>query len=802
MNTDDYKVIVNRLKDSDSEIRMSSINLLHNEIRDTAGTITTKQMKLFDIVEDLKGVAMNLLTNSEKQHLFDLISVLSTSAETDSTFNVLSYRLKGNITPLDDWGHQYVKQLIKGCLEVRNGNYESCDYTKLVEPITEFLFKRNCEVEALDFLTDISEISNDVVVDFIESSSGGFIVNRLDLISKYTDEHNFNRVYEYLDELNRFYVLDDVLFELNKENPSKYLVHLIKLRKFDKAIEYVESIKDRNLKKQCLYILARCNISYFCSDEDNKILNNTHILKYYHDTAKDLEIEESKKIDYILRGISKEKIDTTAITNGLIHMGFGRDPVFFQTPGDFSVKGDLLSLLNHSDKITTVKASVGLILAFDPETFLNKYQKEVYFEKDISILLGLALSSYRNVAICELLVPMLNEFLLSDNQEDVIIAIYALSHVYSGAININIDKGFMMENIFPLISHHTDDVVLMTIYFMGVLYMGDGNIDVLNTCIETFIDNSKSNSQFYYLALLGLGMFFYKQPQLCESSVMLNLDDTLLALALGFMYVGTGNTDIINKIMELSFGEDENPTREVIGMISITLVSLSDKLATNQIESVLKNFYQIKTVGVKNIIPLCLSLLYASNTKVEIIDFLEKTVNSKESNVTSMIALGIVGAGTNSSRIHKIINGHFNSFYKDYKTANALIYSQGLLSLGKGMLSLNPVAYDGNVIIDKSLIGLLSTIFLFIDEKDNFFKDYSYMLYSIAQAATPKYVVGLDSEIKVGLPVDTVGLSGNPNKISGVVIHNLPVLLNCNEKAEIMKDVLSDYIEDVLVLKE
>ena len=181
------------------------------------------------------------------------------------------------------------------------------------------------------------------------------------------------------------------------------------------------------------------------------------------------------------------------------------------------------------------------------------------------------------------------------------------------------------------------------------------------------------------------------------------------------------------------------------------------------------------------------------------IDTLERLINSGDSSVNSLIGLGIVGAGTCSSRILRILDSNFCNVYKDSKASASLIYAQGLVNLGKGLCTLSPLCYDRQIILHKSIIGLISTFFVFLEA--GIFRDYPFFLYFITPAVSPKYVAGFEGVVKVGKPVDVVGLVGKPNRISAAIVHSLPVIINENERAESEDDVCTCYIEDIIVKK-
>jgi 26S proteasome regulatory subunit N1 len=171
--------------------------------------------------------------------------------------------------------------------------------------------------------------------------------------------------------------------------------------------------------------------------------------------------------------------------------------------------------------------------------------------------------------------------------------------------------------------------------------------------------------------------------------------------------------------------------------------------------------------------------------------------------MSTILSLGIIGAGSTSSRISKILDQQYSYYHKDPKIFSVMKISQGLVCLGKGLLSLSPLCFDKSTLIPKSIIGLFSTIFMFLDSSSSpLVSSHTYMFFMLCQSCSQKYVV-CDEKIgiKVGLPVNTVGMVGEPRKISSIQTHVSPVILEEGMRAETDAPVCTSYIEDVLVLK-
>lgn len=81
----------------------------------------------------------------------------------------------------------------------------------------------------------------------------------------------------------------------------------------------------------------------------------------------------------------------------------------------------------------------------------------------------------------------------------------------------------------------------------------------------------------------------------------------------------------------------------------------------------------------------------------------------------SNLALGLIGAGTNNSRLADILRQQATYYYNDPSALFVIKLSQGLLHLGKGMLSLQPY-YSENFLLNKvGMAGIITIIHSALD---------------------------------------------------------------------------------------
>lgn len=150
-------------------------------------------------------------------------------------------------------------------------------------------------------------------------------------------------------------------------------------------------------------------------------------------------------------------------------------------------------------------------------------------------------------------------------------------------------------------------------------------------------------------------------------------------------------------------------------------------------------------------------------------------------------------------------------YYKDQTTLFLVRIAQGLIYMGKGLMTINPYHTDRQLMSHIALSGLLCVITACLDLKETIAGKHHYMLFYLATAMKPRFLLTVDANcrllpvsVRVGQAVDTVAQAGRPKTITGFQTHNTPVLLAVGERAELATEEyipLSPILEGVVILK-
>lgn len=109
--------------------------------------------------------------------------------------------------------------------------------------------------------------------------------------------------------------------------------------------------------------------------------------------------------------------------------------------------------------------------------------------------------------------------------------------------------------------------------------------------------------------------------------------------------------------------------------------------------------------------------------------------------MNSIFSLGLVSAGTNNSRL----GGQFRQLaaYYSEETNPLLIVriAQGLLHMGKGLMTLNPIHSGGFLASNVSLAGTLISLLSFTEVETLICGKHQFLLYSLCLSMTPRMVM-------------------------------------------------------------
>ncbi|CAM6004691.1 unnamed protein product [Sphagnum balticum] len=142
----------------------------------------------------------------------------------------------------------------------------------------------------------------------------------------------------------------------------------------------------------------------------------------------------------------------------------------------------------------------------------------------------------------------------------------------------------------------------------------------------------------------------------------------------------------------------------------------------------------------KRIVPLAFALLSLSNAKINVMDILFKLAYDTDVEIANraIICLGLIGAGTNNSRLAEIFRKLASYYSKENDTIFCIRIAQGLLYMGKGMLSIQPYYSERFLMSKVAMSGLLIFLVSLLDINSTLLAKQHYFLYFLSLAMYPK----------------------------------------------------------------
>jgi 26S proteasome regulatory subunit N1 len=247
--------------------------------------------------------------------------------------------------------------------------------------------------------------------------------------------------------------------------------------------------------------------------------------------------------------------------------------------------------------------------------------------------------------------------------------------------------------------------------------------------------------------------------------------------------------------------------------LCLAMVAMGEELSVQLAARMADHLLAYGDAAVRRGVPLALALCHISDPAYEVVDTLSRLSHDphEETAQAAIFAMGLVGAGTNNSRIAGLLRT-LATFYKN-EPAQLFVtrIAQGLLHMGKGLVTLTPFHADRLLTSQVSLAGLFATALCGLDLAGTLHGKFHYFLYFLAAAMQPRFVSTVTEagepvavEVRVGQAVETVGQAGKPKTLTGFQTHSTPVLLGARDRAEVADEVfvpLTSAVEGIVVLR-
>ncbi|XP_014218958.1 26S proteasome non-ATPase regulatory subunit 2 [Copidosoma floridanum] len=847
---------VEQLQDSNEKMYFNTLESLRTQIRSSTTSMTSvpKPLKFMRPHYDTMKAVYDKLTDPKcKEFCSDIISVLAMTMGENR--ECLKYRMTGSALNIGEWGHEYVRHLsgeltaeweefsIKGSEELIQ------KLIGLVHEIVPYNMAHNAETEACDLLMEI---------------------DRLEMLEQYVDESAYQRVCLYLTNCVPYVadpenttLLHAALKLYKKFNQYPQAMRLaMQLNDLPLIEDIFTNCTDLSVQKQLAFMLGRQQIflelpiSLDWYDDLVEIMTNSQLNNHFLSLARELDIMEAKTPEDVYKSHLENsrppfgggQVDSArqnlaaSFVNGFVNAAFGHDKLLIDDGNKWLYK-------NKEHGMLSATASLGLILLWDVDgglTPIDKYlySSEDYIKSGALLACGIVNCGVRNE--CEPALALLSDYVLHNSNTMRIGAILGLGLSYTGS-----NRESVLSLLIPVLSDPKSnrEVIGITGLALGMVAVGSCNATVTTAIMHTLMEKTEAELKDTYARFLplGLGLCFLGKQEAAEAIIAAlevipePFKSMSMTLVEACAYAGTGNVLKIQHLLHICSehcepsNEKEEKTnskdkdkkdekkeekdkdlssRQAIAVLGIALIAMGEEIGAEMAYRTFGHLLRYCEPVIRRSVPLALGLISVSNPKLNILDTLSKFSHDSDLEVAhnAIFAMGLVGAGTNNSKLAAMLRQLAQYHAKDPNNLFMVRIAQGLIHLGKGTMTLSPYHSDRQLLSPVALAGLLATLVGFLDVKNIILGRSHYLLYTLATAIQPRMLVTFDEElvplqvpVRVGMAVDVVGQAGNPKTITGFQTHTTPVLLAYGERAELATEEyipLTPIMEGFVILRK
>ena len=600
--------------------------------------------------------------------------------------------------------------------------------------------------------------------------------------------------------------------------------------------------EDDTMKKQMCLMLGRHRVNYEVEDDPiedelNELIGNEKLSEQFLKVATDLDVLDPKTPEDIYKshlaetgGFSRRRdtggaqVDSaranlaSTFVNAFVNTGFGKDKLM--TP-------DSEWLYKNKDHgMMSAAASLGSILLWNVEEGLTQidkflYSNEEYVKAGAALAVGILSSGVRNDADPAL--ALLSEHMEGESHIMKCAASTGLGIAYAGTAREDV-----MELLMPTVENteggpQTFMEVAMAGLALGMIFVGKCDDNVGGTIIQRLMeatDEELDHSHAKYLCL-GLALLFLGQMEKADAMMeaVRTIEHKISKFAVLVLetcaYAGSGNVLKIQEMLhQCAEHLTEDADHQMAAVMGIGLITMGEDVGSEMALRTFDHLLHYCELPIKRAVPLSLALLFISNPDFSVIDQLSRLSHDPDAEISqnAIIAMGVVSAGTNNSRVAGLLRQLSEFYSKEAGHIFCVRIAQGLLHMGKGLLTINPFHADRMLLNGPALGGVLVLLHSCLDLKNTLLDKSHYLLYYLTCSMNPRMLITVNEDIewrpvtvRVGQAVETVGQAGKPKRITGFQTHTTPVLLGATDRAELgTEEVLavSSILEGVVIVKD
>lgn len=599
--------------------------------------------------------------------------------------------------------------------------------------------------------------------------------------------------------------------------------------------------EDTLMKKQMCLLLGRHRINFTVEGDDdeeyNPLIGNERLSEYFLKLGQDLDVLDAKTPEDIYKshlaetgGFSRRRetggaqVDSaranlaSTFVNAFVNVGFGHDKLM--TPdSDWLYK-------NKDHGMMSAAASLGSILLWNVDEGLTQIDKYLYSSEDYvkagaALAVGILSSGVRNDADPAL--ALLSEHIEGGSHIMKCASCTGLGIAYAGSAREDV-----MELLLPLIeSSDGGPTTMMEVSLaglaLGLVFVGKCDESVGGSIVQRLMEATEDelNHSHARFLCLGLALLFLGQTEKADGMIeaLRTIEHKISKYAVVMLetcaYAGSGNVELVQDMLhQCAEHLTEDAEHQMAAVLGLGLITLGEDVGAEMMLRTFDHLLHYCELPIKRAVPLAIAVLHISNPDFAVIDQLSRLSHDPDPELSqnAIFGLGIVSAGTNNSRVAGILRQLSEFYHKEASHVFCVRIAQGMLHMGKGLITINPFHSDRLLMSGPALGGVLVLLHACLDLKNTILDKSHYLLYYLTCAMNPRMLITVNEDmsmrpvtVRVGQAVETVGQAGKPKRITGFQTHQSPVLLQAKERAELGTDevlAVASVLEGIVILKD
>ncbi|GAB7338577.1 hypothetical protein MBLNU457_5319t2 [Dothideomycetes sp. NU457] len=521
---DELDMLVERLQESDKSLYKPALEAIKDSIKTSTSSMTAvpKPLKfLRPHYHKLGELYESWPEGDDKTSLADTLSVLGMTYSDEEKCETLKYRLLAPSKDLGSWGHEYMRHLaLEIGQEYQRSLENETDHEAILSLATDlvpFFLSHNAEADAVDLLSEMELIEE--IGEHVDKDTYArvclYMVSMVPLLT-YPENDQFLRA------------AHDIYRQYDQLTQAMTLA--IRLNDMELIKSDLRSTKDKALRRQLGFIIGRQRICLDLTDEEKEedpelqeCIDNYKLPDHFKSLAKELNILDPK----VPEDIYKSHLESSR-TAGLTNTDSAR----------------------HNLASAFVNGFVNAGFGTDKQMLVDGGIKAswVWKVKDDGMMSTAASLGSLMLWDVENAIDKIDTYTYV--QEDAIKAGAALATgVVNSGVRLESDPAFALlgENLDP---SKPKSVRVASLMGLGVAYAGSNREDLLEVLLP-FVSDASLDMQLSAMAALSLGFIFVgsAQSDVSEAIIQTFLDDDrnkqlkdkwtrFMALGLALLYFG------------------------------------------------------------------------------------------------------------------------------------------------------------------------------------------------------------------------------------------------------------------------